>query len=107
MIWQRRYVYYQLTCFYALAFLIVTFRVTFFAIVLTIVKDTSRESSSQEQPYSIPQNLGDLVSLIDMIATYLELILGIQQCNSMMDLLLKLQETLEAQKVLIKEERES
>ena len=37
MIKQRRYLYYQLTCFYVLAFLIVVFRITFFSFVLHIV----------------------------------------------------------------------
>ena len=91
MIKQRRYLYYQLTCFYVLAFLIVIFRVAFFSFVLYIVH-FNEESTSPE----VTQRLQNTVSSLDMVATYLELALGIQQCNSMMDLLLKLKETLEA-----------
>ena len=52
----------------------------------------NEESTSPE----VTQRLQNTVSSLDMVATYLELTLGIQQCNSMMDLLLKLKETLEA-----------
>ena len=66
---QKRYLTFQVSYFYILAVLIVFARVTFFSMLLVVVTNTESDVDSESEN----------TDRVDNYATYLELILGVQQ----------------------------
>lgn len=82
---QRRYRFFHIAYFYMLVTLIVLMRVIWFAFILIITtKDQLGELSIEQQ---------QAIFLADVMATYLELLLGIQQACSMFELFLMIRKS--------------
>ena len=81
---QKRYRTFQVSYFYILAVLIVFARVIFFSMLLVVVTDTETTSDS----------MSENTDRVDNYATYLELVLGVQQLSTMTELYLMVRNNL-------------
>ena len=90
----ERYKNFHITYFYVLVYLVIILRIVWLSFILDAIS-MYPDSSEKYNPHSIFE--------LDVIATYLELLIGIQQTGSMFELYLMIKET----KTMVSSERNS
>ena len=80
--------------FYLISYLIVLLRVSWFILIWLDMAYKQRESDNGSEPVCQVDNFTNSIGIVDKLATYLELLLGLQQASSMLELYIMIKITL-------------